>query len=102
MNKEQIKKMLLEAIKKSKFRDSIERASLFGSYARKEENKESDIDVLIEFKPDAKIGLFGFASLQRFLGESMGKKIDLLTPESLSRFFKEKVINESEIIYEER
>lgn len=100
MNKEQVKKSLLEAIKKSEFKESVGKVSLFGSYARGEENKESDIDVLIEFKPDTKIGLFKFVRLQRFLGESMGKKVDLLTPESISKFFKEKVVNEAEIIYE--
>ncbi|MBI2591831.1 MAG: nucleotidyltransferase family protein [Candidatus Brennerbacteria bacterium] len=100
MNKEQIKKTLSEAIKNSKLRDSVEKASLFGSYVRGEESSESDIDVLIEFKPDANIGLFEFVRLQRFLGESMGRKVDLLTPESISKFFREKVLNEAEIIYE--
>lgn len=100
MDKEQIKKSISEAIKTSSFKENIEKASLFGSYTRKEETKESDIDVLIEFKPNAKIGLFDFVRLQRFLGEAVGKKVDLLTPESISKFFREKVINESEIIYE--
>ncbi|MBI5306392.1 nucleotidyltransferase family protein [Candidatus Wolfebacteria bacterium] len=100
INKEQIKKILSEAIKKSKFKDSVEKASLFGSYAREEENKESDIDVLIEFKPNVKIGLFEFVRFQRFLGESAGRKVDLLTPESISKFFRDKIIKEAEIIYE--
>lgn len=100
MNKEQVKKNLSEAIKNSILKDSVEKAFLFGSYARGEEDKESDIDVLIEFKPDAKIGLFEFVRLQRFLGESAGRRVDLLTPESISKFFREKVLNEAEIIYE--
>ncbi len=100
MDKEQIKKSISEAIKTSSFKENIEKASLFGSYARKEETQESDIDVLIEFKPNAKIGLFDFVRLQRFLGEAIGKKVDLLTSESISKFFREKVIGESEIIYE--
>ena len=100
MGKEQIKKTLLEAIKSSKLKDSVKKASLFGSYVRKEENKESDIDVLIEFNSDAKIGLFEFARLQRSLGESAGRKVDLLTPDSVSKFFKEKIFREAEIIYE--
>lgn len=100
MDKEQIKKTLSEAIKNSKLKDSVEKASLFGSYSRGEENGKSDIDILIEFKPDAKIGLFEFVRFQRFLGESTGRKVDLLTPESVSKFFREKILNEAEIIYE--
>lgn len=100
MNKEQIKKSILGAIKTSPFRDNIEKASLFGSYLHKEENKESDIDVLVEFRPDAKIGLFEFVRLQRFLGETIGRKVDLLTPESISKFFRAQIINEAEVIYE--
>ncbi|MEK7574496.1 MAG: nucleotidyltransferase domain-containing protein [Patescibacteria group bacterium] len=100
MSKEQIKKTLFDAMKKSKFRNSIEKVSLFGSCTREGENKESDIDVLIEFKSDAKIGLFEFARLQRMLGKSVGKKVDLLTAESISKFFRDKVLKEAEIIYE--
>ncbi len=102
MNKEEIKKLISEAIQKSYFRNSIKRASLFGSYIRREENKESDIDILVEFKPDAKIGFFEFARLQRFLGEAINKKVDLSTPESVSKFFRKEIIDEAEIIYEGR
>ena len=61
-------------MKKSKFRNSIEKVSLFGSCTREGENKESDIDVLIEFKSDAKIGLSEFARLQRMLENQWARK----------------------------
>ncbi|KKR85526.1 MAG: hypothetical protein UV53_C0004G0015 [Candidatus Azambacteria bacterium GW2011_GWE1_42_9] len=38
--------------------------------------------------------------IQRKLGEFIGKKVDLLTPQSLSKFFREKVLAEAEDIYE--
>lgn len=100
MEKETVKKKILEAIENEPMQDNIKRASLFGSFLRGEQTQDSDVDVLIEFKPEAKIGLFEFVRLQRRLGEFVGRKIDLLTPASLSKFFKDQIINEAEIIYE--
>lgn len=98
--KEIVKKKILEAIENEPIRDNIKKASLFGSFLHGQQTQDSDVDVLIEFKSEAKIGFFEFARLQRRLGEFVGRKIDLLTPDSLSKFFKDQIINEAEIIYE--
>ncbi len=100
MNREEIKIKIKEAIERNPLRDDIQRVSLFGSYVNSAPKQDSDVDVLIEFKPTAKIGLFELVRLQRKLGEFIGKKVDLLTPQSLSKFFREQVIKEAEIIYE--
>jgi predicted nucleotidyltransferase len=100
MNKEEIKIKIKEAIECNPLRDDIQKVSLFGSYINSMPRQDSDIDLLIEFKPTAKIGLFELVRLQRRLGEFIGKKVDLLTPQSLSRFFREEVLAEAENIYE--
>lgn len=97
--KEEIKKKILEAISNDPAKNNIKKASLFGSYLRDEAKINSDIDILVEFKPTAKIGLFEFVRLQRRLSDFIGKKVDLLTPEAISKFFKEKVTKEAEIVY---
>ena len=51
--------------------------AVFGSYARGEETKESDIDLMIELK--VRMGLFGFAGLRDDLAEKLNMKVDLLT-----------------------
>lgn len=102
MEKEEIKKRISEAIINDPARNDIKKASLFGSYLRDEAENRSDIDILVEFKPTAKIGLFEFVRIQRRLSDFIGKKVDLLTPDALSKFIKESVINEAEIIYEGR
>ncbi|MCX6352960.1 MAG: nucleotidyltransferase family protein [Bacteroidetes bacterium] len=51
--------------------------AVFGSYARGEENKDSDIDLMIDLK--VRMGLFGFAGLQEHLSDKLGIKVDLLT-----------------------
>jgi predicted nucleotidyltransferase len=59
----------LSANRKQLNRFSVKDLYIFGSVARDESSDGSDMDILVEFQPDAKIGLFQFARLQRFLGE---------------------------------
>ena len=99
MQKEEIKNKIAKAILNDQARDNIEKASLFGSYLRDEAGDNSDVDILVEFKPTAKIGFFEFVRLQRRLSDFIGKKVDLLTPEAISKFFREKVIKEAELVY---
>lgn len=55
---------------------------LFGSYARKDNKKGSDLDLLVEFnKP---VGYFGLVRIQRQLSNLLGKKVDLVTKGALS------------------
>lgn len=102
MEKEQIKKQVFDAIERDPAKDIIRRAYLFGSYLHGTPKNSSDVDILVEFQPSAKIGLFGFVRLQRRISDSIGRKVDLLTPASLSKFFREKITSEAEIIYEGR
>lgn len=99
MQKEEIKKKIAEAISNDPAKNNIAKASLFGSYLRDKAENSSDVDILVEFKPSAKIGFFEFVRLQRRLSDFVGKKVDLLTPEAISKFFKEKVIKEAELVY---
>ena len=80
-------------------RAGIGRLSFFGSVLRKDFGPDSDVDVLVEFAPDARVGLFEFVDLQRELGELLGRNVDLHTPASLSHFFRESVIDSAEVAY---
>lgn len=95
----QIKETILKAIKDNPFKNDIKKAFLFGSYLDNEQKEDSDVDILIEFKPSAIVGFFKLAQIKKNLENSIGKKVDLLTPESLSKFFKADVLNRAEIIY---
>jgi predicted nucleotidyltransferase len=99
MQKEEIKKRISEAIAIDPAKNNIEKASLFGSYLSDKAKSDSDVDILIEFKPAAKVGFFEFVRFQRRLSDFIGKKVDLLTPEAISKFLKEKILKEAEIIY---
>ncbi len=76
-------------------RHGIRRLSLFGSALRGDFRADSDVDVLVEFFPKTRIGLFGMAALQRELSELIGRRVDLRTPGELSRYFRARVMREA-------
>jgi predicted nucleotidyltransferase len=79
----------------------IRRLSLFGSVLRTDFGSHSDIDVLVEFEPGRTPGLFGIACLERELSAFFGdRRVDLRTPEDLSRYFRQRVLEEAEVQYE--
>jgi predicted nucleotidyltransferase len=83
-------------------RHHIRRLALFGSALRKEFGPDSDVDVLVEFEPEHVPGLLGIARLERELSTIFdGRKVDLRTPEDLSRYFRADVIAEAELQYAE-
>lgn len=80
----------------------IRRFSIFGSALRTDSGPESDIDVLVEFIPGHTPGLMGMAGLEIELSELLGgRKVDLRTPEDLSRYFRQEVIDTAEVQYEQ-
>ena len=100
MDKEQLKARLLQAVESNPHRSDIKSVSLFGSYIHGTADEDSDIDVLVEFMPEATVGFFKLARIQRSIAEFIGRKVDLLTPEALSKYFRDKVLQEAERIYE--
>jgi predicted nucleotidyltransferase len=76
----------------------IRRLALFGSVLRDDFGPESDIDVLIEFQPGVRVGL-AFIRLQDELSEILGHTVDLNTPGSISRYFRDEVLDEAEELY---
>ncbi len=76
----------------------IHRLALFGSALRDDFTADSDVDVLVEFEPDARIGL-AFFRLQDELSELFGQNVDLHTLQSLSKYFRDEVLNEARDIY---
>ena len=73
----------------------VKRLGVFGSFARGEQDEDSDIDILVEFEPDAK-SFDNFMQLGFFLEETLGRKIELLTPESLSPYIGPHILREVE------
>lgn len=83
-----IKKRIIPLLKKS----GVVRAGIFGSYARGETTKKSDVDVLIQFK--GKKTLFDLARLELELEKNLKKKVDVLTYKSVCPLLKERILQE--------
>jgi predicted nucleotidyltransferase len=99
MVKEELTARLRSAIEDSAYRASIRSVALFGSHVRGTASDDSDVDVLIDFDPHATIGLFEFVEIQEQLSEALGHKVDLLTPQSLSKYFRDEVLKQAERVY---
>ncbi|MFH0810408.1 MAG: nucleotidyltransferase family protein [Pseudomonadota bacterium] len=76
----------------------IRRLALFGSVLREDFGPGSDVDVLVEFEPEHIPGL-AFFSMEAELSKILGHKVDLNTPQFLSRYFREAVLGEAEVQY---
>jgi hypothetical protein len=74
---------------------SVKNLYLFGSYAREEARDQSDLDILVEFEPEAEIGLFEFARLRRRLVQLLGLEVDLVTPDAIHPEMKDEILREA-------
>lgn len=93
---EQIKKNAEPVLKKN----DIAYAGLFGSYLHGTAGPESDIDLVVRFsKPKS---LFDIVALERDLSASLGKKTDVVTEGSLSKYFRDEVLRDALPIYEQK
>jgi hypothetical protein len=79
-------------------RNHVRRLSLFGSVLREDFGEDSDVDVLVEFEPGHAPG-FAFFGMELELEQILGRKVDLNTPRTLSRHFRERVEAEAEPVY---
>ncbi|MDE2059361.1 MAG: nucleotidyltransferase family protein [candidate division NC10 bacterium] len=82
-------------------RHQIHRLALFGSVLRDDFAADSDVDVLVEFEPGARIGLIGLAGIENELSRLIGRKVDMNTVGCLSPYFREEVLHEAEVAFEQ-
>ena len=81
-------------------RHNIKRLAIFGSALRADFAPGSDIDVLVDFVPGHVPGFFRLFDMEEELSAIFGgRKVDLRTPEDLSRYFRDKVIAEAQVQY---
>ena len=84
---QKLKPIIVKILKKK----GIRKAGIFGSFARGEQNKKSDIDILID--PPKGMGL-EYVSLGLELKEKLGRRVDLLTYNSIHPYLKERILSE--------
>ena len=78
----------------------IRRLALFGSVLREDFSPSSDVDVLVEFHPDARVGMIRLSALEMELSRILGRKVDLNTPGFLSKHYRERILSEAVVQYD--
>jgi uncharacterized protein len=85
------------------FRDKpVNKAFIFGSFARNEENAESDIDILVDLDYENGADFFMFLDMQEQLSFLLKNKVDLISANGLSRHIKPFIEAERKLIYSKK
>lgn len=77
----------------------VRELSLFGSAARGEMRPDSDIDLLVEFIPEAKVDLLDHAGLMLDLSQLLGRKVDLVSKRALKPLIRASILDEARLVY---
>lgn len=88
-----------EQIEEFCVRHHIRKLSLFGSVLTPRFGPSSDIDVLVEFEGQGP-GYFGLSAMELELSDLLGRKVDLRTPQEISRYFRGDVMASAAVQYE--
>ena len=73
--------------------------SVFGSTAKGNVGPDSDIDLLVTFRPDATVGLVAFNRLRRELEDALGRRVDLVPKDGLKPVIRDEVLADAQILY---
>jgi len=79
---------------------SVQRLALFGSALRSDFTTSSDIDLLVEYESGARVTLLDMVQQEIELSALIGRRVDLRTPNELSRYFRQYVLDEALTLYE--
>lgn len=77
----------------------VRELSLFGSALRDDFRPDSDYDLLVEFEPDARIGLIKYVELQETLADLLCRRVDLVSKEGLKPRIRDEVLSSAEPVY---
>ena len=95
MNQNEVLKILRAHQDELRRQFGVKSLALFGSIARDKAGPESDVDILVEFDPLARVGLFKMVELKEFLEEILGCSVDLVTLDGLRPWMREQIQREA-------
>ncbi len=91
---EEIKEILKKHKKELEEKYKIKEIGIFGSYLRGEDKEDSDLDILVEFYPNAEISLLDFVKLENYLSDLLGIKVDLVEKSALKPRIGKQILKE--------
>ena len=90
-----------EEIKAFCKKNHIKKLSFFGSILRDDYKLGSDIDILVEFEPQQRVGMLQMAAMELQLSKLLKREVDIRTPAELSRYFRDEVLANARVEYAE-
>lgn len=81
-------------------RRGVKRLAVYGSALRDDFGPDSDVDVLVEFLPDVRVGLLGLAELENELSDLVGRDVDLCTPGFFGDEMRRGILADAEVCYD--
>jgi uncharacterized protein len=93
-----IRRQIARAVGQLSLRKNVRRIALFGSHARRQATTGSDVDLLVEFA--SPVGFFELDRMQRELEQSLHRRVDLVTPHSLSPHLRDEALRDAVAVYE--
>jgi predicted nucleotidyltransferase len=78
---------------------SVKELAVFGSAARGEMRLDSDVDILVEFQPEAWLGLIEFSAMERELADLFARKVDLVSKRGLKPRVRPHVLRDARVLY---
>lgn len=76
--------------------------AIFGSFVRRKQKRESDIDIIIEYREGSRKSLLDLVGLEEKLSLLFGRKVDLQTIAGISPYLKDEILNSMKVIYERK
>ncbi len=92
-------KLPLDAVAALCRKYQVRELSVFGSALRPDFSNDSDIDLLVTFKPEVQIGLIAFLRFQRELSEILGRKVDLVSRNGLKPLIRDEILAQAQVLY---
>lgn len=99
MTKEDLSSNVLLAIRDLCHRYKVRELSLFGSAITKDFNLESDIDLLVEFEPEAEVGFMTLSKMQKELSAILHRPVDLVPKGGLKPVIRDAVLSSAKVLY---
>ena len=88
-----------DVIREICLRYQVGELALFGSVLRKDFRNDSDVDVLVEFKPDAQVGFLALSRMQRELAAIFQRPVDLVSKAGLKPKIRQEVLSNMMVLY---
>ena len=91
---DEIKRLLKKYEREMEEKYGVREIGVFGSYVRGDQKKGSDIDILVEFYPEAEMDLIKFVELEEYLSDLLGIKVDLVMKSALKPRIGKRILKE--------